>query len=490
MRPARNDAPIRVLFLCQRPESWVNVRSAWETMSTDERFAPDVLVLPYNHSAKGTDQAQASALRAFFDRLGVAYLDPERDGFQLRPDAYDVAIFNAPYDLERPPEYHFDRVGAKVAHTVYVPYGLAVGAGSKNRSYQYAQPAQIGASSVIARSHAEKDLYARYCPAGDGHVRVLGLPRMDQLRHLERFEVDDALRAGIGGRFAVLWNSHFSFGRRHANGLCYSSFDVMASGLFAFAAENPDVALLWRPHPGLFPVLCDEGILLPEQLPALRRELASAGIVLDERADHRHAFVASHALLTDPGSFLIEYLATGKPLAYLHAEGSEGLNEEGLALQQCIPTVTGPAQAVMFIERLRHGARPAPEALQRLRERFLPGMDGSAGRRLAEHLLDLVAGRGTPELPAGSTDASTSMPLPSSIADGVATHPSGVNADRYPVLATLCARLADLQARKRQVAAHRGPWHAAVIAARASMSEALKRRPRLMRIVLRATGRL
>lgn len=484
-----HDAPVRVLFLCQRPESWVNVRSAWQAMRDDSRFAPELLVLPYNHSDKGTPRAGCAAMRALFDGLGLPYRDPERDGFELHANAYDIAIFNAPYDLERPPAYHFDLVAAKVRHTVYVPYGLPVGAGDKNRSYQYAQPTQIHAHSVIARSHFEKALYARHCPAGSGHVRVLGLPRMDDLHDIERFEVDPALHETIGDRFTVLWNSHFSFGERHANGLCYSSFDVLASGLFAFAADHPDVALVWRPHPGLFPVLFEEGLLQPDQLAQLREEFATAGIVLDQRADHRHAFAASHVLMTDPGSFLIEYLATGKPLAYLHADGSEGLNEEGLALQRGIDTVQGPDDAVRFVERMRQSRGTPQEHYLHLRERFLPGMDGHAGRRLADHLLDLMHGHATQELPAPASEASIARP---DDLERVAPAPLSrtLDACRYPTLAALCAGLDALQLRKQQQRAARGVWHEAGTSLRASLSEALKRHPRLMRLLLRATGRL
>lgn len=485
-----NDAPVRVLFLCQRPESWVNVRSAWEAMRDDARFAPELLVLPYNHSAKGTPRAGCDAMRALFDGLGLPYRDSERDGFELRANAYDVAIFNAPYDLERPPAFHFDVVAAKVRHTIYVPYGLAVGAGDKNRSYQYAQPTQIHARSVIARSHLEKALYARHCPSGSDHVRVLGLPRMDELHDIDRFEVDPALNRAIGDRFAVLWNSHFSFGQRRADGLCYSSFDVLASGLFAFAADNRDVAVIWRPHPGLFPALFEEGLLRPDQLARLHGELESAGIVLDQRADHRHAFAASHALMTDPGSFLIEYLGTGKPLAYLYADGSEGLNEEGTALQRGIDTARGADEAVQFIERMRQARGTPQERYARLRERFLPGMDGSAGRRLASHLLDLMHGRTTQELP----EPADEVPLPpegmAAPAEVCARTIRPLDADRYPTLAALCEGLDDLHRRKQQARAARGSWHDAGSSLRASLSEGLKRRPRLMRLLLRATRRL
>jgi len=375
------------VFLVQRAESWINVHRLWVLMQEDDRFCTEVRVILHDDDASETLRKREACI-AHLRASGVVVDETASDAPRpLESGQFDVAIFNAPYERERVPAFHFDRVAQHVALTVYVPYGLVMGAGRRNRHYQYAQRTQRDAGLVIARSEIERSMYARYCPTGASHVAVTGLPRLDEMYNLQRFQVDIELTDAIAGRFAVLWNSHFSFGLSFADGANYSTFDTLVEPLFRYAACNPTVALVWRPHPALFRVLVQEGVLAPDEIDAFRAEVKAAGIILDERPDHRHAFAASHMLITDLGSFLVEYLTTGKPLIYLHAAGGEGLNEEGMALVDHIDTARSAADAIALIELYATGVDPRHLSRQLARERFLPMFDGHASRRVAERIL-------------------------------------------------------------------------------------------------------
>jgi len=381
------ERPCRVVFLIQRAESWINVHGLWRLMCRDERFVADVRVIPYDDDAERLTQKR----RACIDHLhsvGVSIVEePSGSPAPLEPGEFDVAIFNAPYDRERIATFHFDRVAASVALTVYVPYGMVMGSGRRNRHYQYAQPTQRDANLIVARSEMEREMYARYCPSGADHVAVTGLPRLDELHDIESFKADPELRNAVAGRFAVLWNAHFSFGLSYAADARYSTFDVLAKPLFELAAAKPDIALIWRPHPSLFRTLVDDGILSPKELDTFREEVRGAGVILDERSDHRHAFAVSNMLLTDLGSFLVEYLATSKPLVYLHASDGEGLNEEGASLASYIDTARTAPDAIELINVYAGGADPRSLSRRLARERFLPMFDGHAADRVADRIL-------------------------------------------------------------------------------------------------------
>ncbi|WP_144899470.1 hypothetical protein [Luteimonas cucumeris] len=474
---------IRVLLLCQRAESWVNVAGLWRAMQSDPRFSGHVCLLPYNYAdpeARGANEKAAQVL----DADGVDYSEWARDGIMPAPGQYDIAVFNAPYDRERPPEFHFDVIRRKVARTVYLPYGLVTGAGEKNLSYQYAQPTQILADSIIARSHFEKALYARYCPSGDRHVHVLGLPRLDALHDIARFPTDPELASAIGDRFAVLWNSHFSFGLSHANGLCYSTFDSLAEPLFAYALREPGIALVWRPHPGLFPVIKAELQFGNEQLLALRAELLRAGIALDERSDHRHAFAASDALMTDAGSFLVEYLATGKPMLYLHNPVGEELNEEAARIASHCATASSPSQAIRFVASIRSGDDPRTAKRRGLTAVHLPGLDGRTCQRVLEHFADLAAGHPTCDLPAPTHASALATAWPLIDSDEAQPYYT-IDAVQYPTIALLCSRLRELRAEKQRRTRAVGTLAWRITRARNRLTEGLKRRPALMRLALR-----
>jgi hypothetical protein len=443
------------VFLVQRAESWINVHRLWVLMQEDDRFSTEVRVISHDDDASETLRKREACI-AQLKASGVVVDETASDTPRpLESGQFDVAIFNAPYERERVPAFHFDRVARQVALTVYVPYGLVMGAGRRNRHYQYAQRTQRDAGLVIARSEIERSMYARYCPTGADHVAVTGLPRLDEMYDLQRFQVDVALTHAIAGRFAVLWNSHFSFGLAFSDGANYSTFDTLVEPLFSYAARHPAIALVWRPHPTLFRILVQEGIFAPNELDAFRTEVAAAGIILDERPDHRHAFAASNMLITDLGSFLVEYLTTNKPLVYLHAADGEGLNEEGQALLEYIDAAHSAADAIALVESYATGADPKRLSRLLARERFLPMFDGKASQRVAERILMTA-------LPAASID-----PI------------------QGPRLYRLFAGLHVLRKKKASRGRHAPLPRRALTLLRLELVEWVKRHPRILRLLER-----
>jgi hypothetical protein len=133
--------------------------------------------------------------------------------------------------------------------------------------------------------------------------------------------------------------------------------------------------------------LLRQGILTKAQLPILRAELEALGIVLDEQADHLPAFACSHAMMSDPGSFLFEYLATGKPLLPLINEEGEPLNEEASALIAECGSASNFESVKHFIATVVNG-RIDSERYAALCKQHLPMLDGKAGWRVCAALID------------------------------------------------------------------------------------------------------
>lgn len=391
MKPFR---PVRVLFLLQRPEAWVNLSSLWRAMRRDGNFSPVVWVLPYNFENKAVSSKKAPLMREMLKLEAVPFREWD-ESCSLLNDHFDVAVFNHPYDRERPEVLWFDRVSAVVPVTLYIPYGLVMGGGRKNLRLQFSQPPQIRATVVLARSQYETNLYQKHCPSGAGHVHVLGLPRFDHLLTALSEPVPSTLKDVVGDRLVVLWNSHFSFGKSYSQSSNFSTFDMVGPELFELViSRRESVCLLWRPHPGLFSAIVREGLLSEGELSALRSELADIGVVLDETTDHAAAFAASHAMLTDVGSFLLEYLVTGKPiLALINPEG-EPFNDESLQLVKHYACASVPAEVEQFIDLLETG-EAAIFDLQRAQANHLPMLDGRAGERVAQLILNLCRGEST-----------------------------------------------------------------------------------------------
>jgi len=377
---------IRVLFLLQRPEAWINIASIWHEMHKNSKFKLTVLLLPYNFRDKRLSKLKLEAHKKLLISNGIPY-EEWRPGSNLKPDQYDVAFFTHPYDRERPRNFWFNQVRANVNKIVYVPYGLSVGAGAKNLSYQYAQPLQRGADLIVARSPAEKSMYAKYCPVGDHHVQVLGHPRFDYLLKNLSNTHDTELEKRIDGRLTILWNSHFSFGPRYSQSSNFSTFDLLGPELFDYFIERSEThCLIWRPHPGLLPELIKQNLLSQEQIPILRKELELLGIVLDEQSSHLPAFAYSHAMLSDPGTFLFEYLATGKPFLPLINPEGEPLNIEASEMISACGYATSFLTIKEFIEGITQDRIDNKKYIN-LQKRYLPIFLGSASVRICEALL-------------------------------------------------------------------------------------------------------
>lgn len=373
---SRAKARTSVAILHQLPESWGNVRSVWQALRNDASIDVSVILLPFLHADYNWSR-QAS--ERYLDEQGVPYV--QWDELDLDSLGFDVALFTSPYDLTRPLPYQFCELRDRVRFTAYIPYGLEVGGGEVNLGFQFGQPVAMHASAVYVRSAGARAMFTRHCATGDGHVVVSGHPRMDGLADLERFAIDPALTELIGTRRAVLWNAHFSFDADQ-----WSTFDLLALDILAAFAARSQLALLFRPHPLLWRKLINLGVFDESGIAQLKRELSERGVIIDERPDHRHAFAASSAMMSDTGSFLMEYLVTGKPVLYLVNPHGLGLNEEGKAVARYYDRAENAAGVEAFLDGL--GDRPLDDMQRRKKaiEEFFYGFDGQAGQRVVDHL--------------------------------------------------------------------------------------------------------
>lgn len=374
-RPVRR----KVAILYQFPESWGNVRSVWEAMLKDDGLIPVVVLLPFIHQDYEWDRARAEE---YLRSSGVPFV--AWDEIDIARAEFSAVIFTSPYDGTRPEEYSFNSLSKIIPYTAYVPYGLEVGGGDVNVALQFRQPVAVNANAIYVRAEGAKAMYDRYCPSGARHVVVTGHPRMDAILGISEFQLDPELSAEIAGRKAVLWNAHFSF-----DGDLWSTFDILADSILSGFERRPEFVLIFRPHPLLWKKLVNVGIFDHLGIAKLKQELKRKGVILDERVDHRHAFKASCAMLSDVGSFLMEYLATMKPALYLKNPYGLGVNEEGEKILPCYGSASTGVEVEEFLEKLGGGAFSRQE---RDVSYFFYRFDGQAGRRVVDHLKASLGG--------------------------------------------------------------------------------------------------
>lgn len=472
--------PIRVLFLLQRPEAWCNVASVLRAMTASEDFIAEAWLLPYNIEDKQLSEKRQKQHSELLIENGVSW-KIWFSGLEEQLSDFDVVVFTHPYDRERPQELWFHHVRPKVAKIVYIPYGLSVGGGRKNLSLQFAQPLQQGADIVVARSRIEKKMYEEHCPTGANHLHIIGHPRFDWFAsRSSNIDIED-LKKSINDRFPILWNSHFSFFKKYSQSSNFSTFDLLGPEIFRFFINHRSaLCLIWRPHPGLFPELVRENFLTWQEIDILRSELVGLGIILDEAVDHVPSFVCSGAMISDPGSFLFEYLVTGKPILPLINDDGEPLNREADDLIAGLGSARSIESIAKFISSVTAGHYDVVSA-KKIYARHISFLDGCSGSRLCKVLL------GEYILPQQNESVFLDM--------DVNANRININFEKVdnlytpPVLNKLINRLIEVRREKSSQTAVRKFLRSKINGIRVSVGERVKKIPWLMALILRVRSR-
>lgn len=374
------DGKMNVAILYQLPESWCNVESFWNAASNSSEVDCTIIVSPFLHqdivwnkNKIKMDLAEKGIPFVFYDEIDV------------ENSAFDVFLYTSPYDSTRPIPLAVDVIKNIVGSVAYVPYGLEVGGGTVNLKLQYAQPVALESSNIFVRSEGARDMFRKYCPAGDKHISVTGHPRMDRLFNPHLFNIDQELVQEIGNRKAVLWNPHFSFDQE-----MWSTFDIFSEHIFEFFSKQENAVLIFRPHPFLWKKLVNLNIISADQINELKIELRSIGVIVDEREDYRHSFFVSSVLMSDVSSFLMEFLSTSKPIIYLKNKRGLGLNDEGNKLVHLCYEAESKEILTNHLTKILDGKDELRQKRVNAIPAFFTKFDGNCGERVLGRLLDFV----------------------------------------------------------------------------------------------------
>ena len=318
--PVLSGEKIRLVFLVITPELWSSVEPLWERSKMDNRFIVTVVVL--KSTSSDISLSSLSKAQAYFDAAGISYFT--EDGFSFQNSRAHVVFYPLPYSSLYPDRYKPEVAAAMGCRIAYIPYGLEVGGGVFNARYQYDTEVPRVAWRVYARSLGQLKSFSRYCSYGNGHVVLTGHPRTERNFH-QGIRSEDIQISKVRGRSVILWTPHFTVNTRRK----WSSFLDYHETIVRMIDERPDLFLLVRPHPFLKASLAKHeswgGNCVSNWFSNIDEK---DNMHVDTAADYRHAFEISSAIMADAGSFLVEYLLTGKPVCYLTGKDDIGLSQE------------------------------------------------------------------------------------------------------------------------------------------------------------------
>lgn len=305
---------IKVAFLPLYTESWDSLAEVYARMRKDERF--DVRV--FTIKRKLTGDPDFNGQQEAHDYLNSLKVENKmlESVEELKAFAPDYTFINYPWQRNYEEQYRAEEL-IKFTKIAYVPYFLLpmitepwdVGVAG----HYYRQRSHQLASLIFTQDRNTKRAFALTL-RGNKHVKFTGSPKIDSLVKRAR----KAKRVSHS-RYRIVWAPHHSYGPLWLN---FGTFAQMNQQMLEFAQTNPDIDIVFRPHPFLLGTMVARELMTQEQVDAWVKAwdaLPNTSTNID--SDYVSLFVNSDMLVTDGISFLGEYpLITGRPAVFLERE--------------------------------------------------------------------------------------------------------------------------------------------------------------------------
>ena len=317
IRQKPKNEKIRVLFLCSNTAKW-KCQSVYERMKSSGQFEPIVAITALGEMASRQDAELREvfiASDAFFAGLGdqhirVCSLSP-RHYEDLRNYNPDIVFFPEPWELRSP---QTTSEVSLFALPCYVPYFVTAHIIPEK---QCRTPMHRHLFAYFTQNSTMAKVYEKAIPWAYRSYRAIptGHPALDAFSSIDEKSVSGT---------KVIYAPHHSilvFDLRHPDWRI-GTFLETGRAILDYAKRHLDLEWVFKPHPQLRHSLLKSGLWTSNDVDDYFSEWAKIGTVCTD-GNYQHLFLESKAMITDSGSFLIEYGLTGKPLVHLVPRGAE-----------------------------------------------------------------------------------------------------------------------------------------------------------------------
>ena len=374
---------VHVVFVCHRPALWETMHGAYDALKADGHFKVTIVAVPNKKELPGTwlnhEEYASEGAEDFWKEYGCinGYNYETKEWLDLKSLEPDYVIFQQPYNVQRPPQYHSRIVSkyAKIAFQMYfAPHCY-------DAIYDDCAPPDFlsDLSFFFAQRPDElahiRELMAR--TENDGcHLLLTGNPRFDRIGEYE------GARSPVWAKndsFKILWTPRWTTNE----GNCF--FFAYREALLDYARRTENTELTFRPHPQAFAEWKAMGQMTEAEERELREKL-TGNLHLDESGNYYALFFSSDCLVTDKSSMIVDYLFTGKPILYCRKDHPNGdLIPE---LEKGVYPVYNLEELTRKLEELRGGEDPKKEERERIRQEYLQVKGEKASELIRKALLE------------------------------------------------------------------------------------------------------
>ncbi|MDR2395569.1 MAG: CDP-glycerol glycerophosphotransferase family protein [Endomicrobium sp.] len=303
----RKNKKSRIVFIVREPAKNYFTHLYKELESDGNKFEPIVVVIKHIQHTMEDYNKSLIFFKSLYSNVFKGYDEDNEQSVDLRELSPDVVFYDQPWCL--PPKYTVEYV-SQFARTCYIPYA-------------YADPPKI--IRLLAESFYLK-LWKYFVVKGSAKQLYPLLKSRKSLMHIAGHVKLDAFKSHYNrnNKFYVIFAPHSSITENSI--LKYGTFKWSGLYMLEFAQQHKNFNWLFKPHPSLKYNLVHEKVMTKTEAENYYNEWEKVGDAFYD-GDYFDFFKNSQVLITDCGSFLVEYLPTGNPCIHLRSKMIESVSD-------------------------------------------------------------------------------------------------------------------------------------------------------------------
>lgn len=341
---------IKVGFIVHMPEVWNKEAPIYESMVSDPRFDPWLIVPPSRSSITLRLDDYEKLLNYYSKMYPNAKIltrnELGEDCAKLRKQRFDYVFFQRSWESSLPKKLRTRNV-LRYAKTCYVPYAFHC---FQDRDGYYKTRFFSSIYVMFCCSEQQKEIYHA---SGGRKAEFIGFPGLCRIE-------PSAPSAEIGLR--ILWTPRWTTSSQYGG----TTFFDYKDKFIPFKQAHPDVRIIFRPHPLTFEDAVRTNRMTAEDIDRFKRQNEAAGILFDENADVDQTLKSIDVMITDFTSVIIDAFLSGKILIYCGKKTDETPSEMLQQILACSYRAETWEKVEAALEMLGRGEDPMRDARRSL----------------------------------------------------------------------------------------------------------------------------
>jgi len=289
-------------------------KQLFEKMLSDDVFDPIIIIAPDTHRGKENMLYQLDksyqGFKALYGEKKVllGYIE-ETNNFIDFSEYFNVFCFSNPYDAMTYTFFQMNYLKQKNVLTFYISYGHS-GILHYSSSHIINAPIMNYFWKIFAEYEGELNEYRQWQGLKGKNVIVSGFYRSAEYLTVKKIPRQ---------RKCIILAPHHTIGNEYKDVLVLSNFLEYADFFLKLPQLYPDIDFIFRPHPLLITRLEKDDMWGKRKTDAwLNVFFNNKNLTYSEGNDFAELLFNSDALIHDCGSFIIDYLFTGKPCCFMY----------------------------------------------------------------------------------------------------------------------------------------------------------------------------